>query len=116
MIECLARFTANNVKVEAELSNGEVVEVYTSLATDGQYRSWWEYPADPQYGKEQFVEVDINQENAEPLYADEWEFVDEGKKAYQDENPDAFTNVKIVNIIKIKDATIDWSIDEDSLE
>lgn len=115
MINCVARFTANNVKVEARLSNDEVVEVYTSLQTSGDYMGWWEYPADPQYGKENFVDVNINENNIEPLYADEWEFVDAGKKAYQDENPDAFDGVRIVEIIKVIDA-VDWQVDEDSLE
>ena len=38
-----------------------------------------------------------------------------GKKAYQDENPDAFDGVRIVEIIKVID-TVDWQVDEDSLE
>ena len=31
MIDCIAKFTANNVKIEAKLSSGETVEIYTSL-------------------------------------------------------------------------------------
>ena len=115
MIDCVARFTSNNIRVEAKLSNDEIVDIYTSLTTSGHYTSWWEYPAEPQYGKEQFVEVDIDIDDIEPLYADEWEFVDEGKRQYQEENPDAFTDVRIVEIIKILD-TPDWEVDEDSLE
>ena len=112
MIDCVARFTSNNVRVEAKLSNGEVVNVYTSLTTSGNYRSWWEYPADPQYGKEQFVEVDIDTDDIEPLYADEWEFTDEGKRQYQEENPDAFADVQIIKVLD----SPDWEVDEDSLE
>lgn len=115
MIDCVARFTSNNVRVEAKLSNDEIVDIYTSLTTSGHYMSWWEYPSEPQYGKEQFVDVDIDTDDIEPLYADEWEFVDEGKRQYQEENPDAFADVRIVEIIKILDSP-DWEVDEDSLE
>ena len=42
MIDCIAKFTANNVKIEARLSSGETVEIYTSLTTSGHYKRWWE--------------------------------------------------------------------------
>ena len=115
MIDCIAKFTANNVKIEARLSSGEIVEIYTSLTTSGHYKSWWEYPCEPQHGSVQYSEQDIDENDIEPLYADEWEFVDENKKQYQDENPEAFENIKVVEVIRLLDSP-DWEVDEDSLE
>ena len=66
MIDCIAKFTANNVKIEARLSSGETVEIYTSLTTSGHYKSWWEYPCEPQYGSVQYSEQDIDENDIEP--------------------------------------------------
>lgn len=110
-----ARFTANNAKIEARLSTGEIIECYTALETDGMYSSWWEYPCEPQHGSVNYTEQEVNEENTSPLYNDEWEFVDEVKQQYLEENPEAFEDVKIVEIIKILDVP-EWEVDEDSLE
>lgn len=115
MIDCFAKFTANNVKAEVKLSTGEIIEAILSLESDGKYMSWWECPSEPQYGKEQFVDIDIDETSYRPLYEDEWEFCDKNKQAYLDENPDAFQNIKVVEIIKLLDIP-DWIVDEDSLE
>lgn len=115
MIDCLAKFIANNVKAEVKLSSGEVVEATLSLEADGNYKSWWEYPTEPQYGQEQFVEYDVDEDTVRPLYDEEWEFCDENKKEYCEENIEAFKDVKVIEIIKLLDIP-DWEVDEDSLE
>lgn len=116
MINCLARFTSSDsVRAEIKLSSGEIVEAKLYLEADGNYMSWWECPTEPQYGQVQYVEQDIDETSYRPLYDNEWEFCDENKQKYLEENPDAFENIKVVEIVKLLDVP-DWDVDEDSLE
>lgn len=110
-----ADFYTNRTKVLAKLSTGEEIECYTALIAQGLYSNWWECPCEPQHGKVNYVETDIFEETISPMYNDEWEFVDENKQQYLEENIDAFEDVRIVDIIKTLEFP-EWEVDEDSID
>ena len=112
-----AKFTANGVKVLAKLTTEEVVECITTLEAEGWYSSWWECPTGyEEHGAVNYVEQEVDNETATALFPYEWEFVDDSKQEYMDENPEAFKDVKIEEIVEIKDTLPDWKVDEDSLD
>lgn len=115
MINCSAEFIANNVLAEVKLSSGENIKARLSIEADGNYKSWWEYPSEPQYGQEKFVEIDVDENSIRPLYKDEWEFEDKNKQEYLKENPSAFKNISVKEVVKLLEIP-DWEVDEDSLE
>lgn len=115
MFNVPAKFKACGAKVVAKLSTGEEIGCTVTLEADGLYSSWWEYPCEPQHGSVNYTDYDIDESSITILYPDEWEFIDENKQKYLDENINAFQNVRVVEIVKFLD-TPDWEVDENSLE
>ena len=108
-----ARFTAY-AKVNAKLSTGEEIQCYTLVEADGLYSSWWEYPYEPYMGSVNFVEQDVDESDIRPVFKDEWEFVDENKQKYLEEDTTAFADVYIEEIVSFIEQP-EWTVDEDSI-
>lgn len=102
-------------KVNAKLSTGEEIQCYTLVETDGLYSNWWEYPCEPQYGSVNYVEQEVNEDSASPVFKDEWEFIDKNKQKYMDEDSRAFDGVYIKEIISFIEQP-EWKVYEGSLE
>lgn len=109
-----AKFTAD-AKIEARLSDGQIMQCETRVEADGIYSYWWEYPSDPQLGSECFEEIDVDDSTATVPYPDEWDFIEEKYEKYLKENPDYMKDVKIVEIIKFLE-TPDWRVIQESIE
>ena len=108
-----AKFNAY-AEIEAKLSDGQIIDCKTQLVADGLYSSWWEYPCEPQHGSVNYTEQEVDEDMAEVVYPDEFEFIDEDKQKYLEENPNYLKDVRIVEIIKILN-TPDWEVDEDTI-
>lgn len=87
-------------KVQAELTNGEIIECETSLIASGDYREWFEpAPVEWMYGwTESDYEIDDGSIKAE--HPDEFE----SEKEYPE-------NIKIKSIVKVID-DIDWEVQD----
>ena len=109
-----ARFTSY-AKVNAKLSTGEEIQCYTLVEADGLYSSWWECPYEPYMGSVNFVEQDVDESDIRPVFKDEWEFVDENKQKYLEEDTTAFADIYIEEIVSFIEQP-EWTVDEDSID
>lgn len=95
----MASFTGYG-KVQAELTNGQIIECETSLCASGDYREWYEpAPCEWMYGWTE-SEQDIDEDSIEAHYPDEFEC--------ETEYP---AEVKIQRIIKVLE-DIDWEVED----
>lgn len=96
----MAEFHSNITKVQAELTNGLVIECETALKASGDYREWFEpAPVEWMYGWTE-SEQEIDDDSIEPLYAEEFET-----------DLKIPESVKIKQIIKVLEIP-DWEVQE----
>lgn len=110
MIQGTAYFECLHATAQVKLSTGETVKVITALRAEGNYKSWWEYPCEPQHGSMQFVEQDVDNETATALFPDEFEFYGEDSN----KNIDDYDGIIIESVENVIDA--DWQVDEDTID
>lgn len=94
----MAEFHASKTKVQAQLTNGLIIECETELKASGDYKSWFEAaPLEHIYGW-RVSERKIDDSTIEPLYADEF-----------NTNLYIHESLKIKSIIKVLEEPV-WEV------
>lgn len=112
-----AKFNCYDAKVKVKLSNGEIVDVYTTLEAEGEYSCFWDAPTGQrEHGEVCYTEQYINHDSITFAHPDLYIFCDEEKQLEYEKIPQKYEGVTILEIEQLITLNFDWVVDEDSIE